>query len=85
MDGGEHAQLLQQWASILAALKGLQIDNMTTSFADGRVYASIVDEYEPFIAGQKASCCSLEARLEHLGCSSQFGKPLRSEQLTDRH
>ncbi|KAJ5807789.1 hypothetical protein N7474_009058 [Penicillium riverlandense] len=72
MDGGEHAQLLQQWASILAALKGLQIDNMTTSFADGRVYASIVDEYEPFIAGQKASCCSLEARLEHLGCSSQF-------------
>ncbi|KAJ5601052.1 hypothetical protein N7510_010586 [Penicillium lagena] len=71
MDGGEHAQL-QQWASILAALKGLRIDNMTTSFADGRVYASIVDEYEPFIAGKKSSGVSLEARLEHLGCSSQF-------------
>ena len=41
--------LLKQWASCLARLKGLQLDNLTTSFADGRIFESIVDEYEGFI------------------------------------
>ncbi|KAJ5084823.1 hypothetical protein NUU61_009402 [Penicillium alfredii] len=78
----EHSQLLQQWAAVLAALKGLQIRNMTTSFADGRIYESVVDEYEPYITGnfnrvgevtdKKPTSLSLESRLRVLGCSSQF-------------
>ena len=79
--GDEHARLLQQWASILATLKGLSISNLTTSFADGKIYESIVDEYEPYITGNQESqettmqpSPSLEVRLQLLGCSSQFGK-----------
>lgn len=82
IDGDEHARMLQQWASILAALKGLSITNMTTSFANEKVYESIVDEYEPYITGGTCRSTmtvtprplSLESRLRLLGCSSQFGK-----------
>lgn len=79
-EGDEHARLLQQWAAILAALRGHSINNMTTSFADGKVYESIVDEYEPYITGNPCletttqPGLSLETRLHLLGCSSQFGK-----------
>lgn len=84
---GDHAGLLQQWTTILAALKGLEITNMTTSFADGRIYESIVDEYEPFLTGNgrgdrgnadgHSASMSLESRLHLLGCSYQFGKLYR--------
>lgn len=80
----DHGPLLLQWATILAALKGLKIRNMTTSFADGKIYGTIVDEYEPFITGRGTGDCdssgrnsismSLASRLQLLGCSSQFGK-----------
>lgn len=80
----DHGSLLLQWATILAGLKGLKICNMTTSFADGNIYGSIVDEYEPFITGRATDDCdiaerrsdsmSLASRLRLLGCSSQFGK-----------
>jgi abnormal spindle-like microcephaly-associated protein len=81
--GDEHADLLQQWAGILAALQGLRVNNLTTSFANGKVYGGIMDEYEPYIAGGISeseypslpfSSMSLESRLKQLGCSSQFGK-----------
>ncbi|KAJ5996108.1 hypothetical protein N7522_007768 [Penicillium canescens] len=79
--GDEHSGLLQQWAGILAALQGLRVNNLTTSFANGKVYGSIMDEYEPYIAGGisesdtpnlRFSSMSLESRLKQLGCSSQF-------------
>ena len=47
----QHTRMLQEWASLLAALKGLAATNMTTGFADGKIYESIVDEYEPYIVG----------------------------------
>jgi abnormal spindle-like microcephaly-associated protein len=82
--GSDHSSLLLQWAATLAALKGLEIRNMTTCFADGKIYGSIVDEYEPFITGGGAGDCDiadrrsvsmpLASRLRLLGCSSQFGK-----------
>ncbi|GLI78462.1 hypothetical protein PoHVEF18_006777 [Penicillium ochrochloron] len=81
-NGSDHSSLLLQWARILAAMKGLEIRNMTTSFADGRIYGAIVDEYEPFITGREtgdsdfADRCSvsmpLASRLRLLECSSQF-------------
>lgn len=78
----EYIRMLRQWASLLAALKGQVVTNMTTSFADGKIYESIVDEYEHYITGSaiqnnatnvgKSRC--LESRLQLLGCSSHFGK-----------
>jgi abnormal spindle-like microcephaly-associated protein len=89
-DDGPHAFLLKSWASTLAQLKGLRLDKFTTSFADGRVFESIIEEYETYILGAGYSNSSLtrgtssgepqstritlEMRLRALGCSSQFGK-----------
>ena len=79
-DDGEddHAYLLQHWAGLLAGLRRLHMDNLTSSFANGAIYESIVDEYEPYITGETRSTSkpsvprSLETRLGALGCSSQF-------------
>ncbi|EFR04400.1 hypothetical protein MGYG_07406 [Nannizzia gypsea CBS 118893] len=46
---GCHSSLLHRWASCLARLRGLEVSNLTTSLADGRVFMSILDEYEQFI------------------------------------
>ncbi|OJD24887.1 hypothetical protein ACJ73_03750 [Blastomyces percursus] len=70
-----HSFLLKKWASCVARLRGIRLDNLTTSFADGRIFAIIVDEYEGFIVGEekRLSCStSLDTRLRSLGCSSQF-------------
>ncbi|PGH14224.1 hypothetical protein AJ79_03197 [Helicocarpus griseus UAMH5409] len=70
-----HSYLLKKWASRLAQLKGIRLNNLTTSFADGQIFESIVDEYEWYIVGERRtlSCsASLDARLRSLGCSSQF-------------
>jgi len=77
-----HTRMLQQWASLLAALKGQVVTNMTTSFADGKIYESIADEYEHYItrsaiqnnATNVGKSRSLESRLQLLGCSSHFSK-----------
>lgn len=89
-EDGPHAFLLKKWASALAQLKGLRLENFTTSFTDGKIFESIIEEYEPYIigsgasrrgertetasSGQSQTCIALEARLRALGCSSQFGK-----------
>ena len=77
-DENEERQLLVRWASILAETKGLHLENLSTSFADGRIYESIVDEYEGYLnnngrVGTGTNWTTLETRLESLGCSSQFG------------
>jgi abnormal spindle-like microcephaly-associated protein len=74
-----HEDLLVKWASTLAQLQGLQLDNLTTSFADGKIFESIVSEYEGFLLGAEASTehttdKRLQSRLQALGCSSQFGR-----------
>jgi abnormal spindle-like microcephaly-associated protein len=78
---GESQDLLTQWAARLASLKGLRLENLTTSFSDGRIFESIVDEYEFLIksvstADEKPTDrpMNLESRLRSLGCSAQFGK-----------
>ncbi|KAL5356388.1 hypothetical protein BJX96DRAFT_105492 [Aspergillus floccosus] len=78
--------LLKQWAVILAQLRGLRAENLTTSFADGKIYESIVDEYESHLVGQShnSSSCksttasSLQTRLRALGCSEQFATLIAS-------
>jgi abnormal spindle-like microcephaly-associated protein len=80
-----HEDLLIKWASSLARLKGLQLDNLTTSFADGKIFESIVEEYEICFSKsmeplekQPGAQQGWQSRLQALGCSSQFGK---SEEL----
>ncbi|KAJ5526660.1 hypothetical protein N7513_010819 [Penicillium frequentans] len=89
--GDQHEHLLQHWAGLLAGLQSLQINNMSTSFANGRIYESIVDEYEPYITGNqdldtngRSASMSLEKRLGLLGCSSQFAH-LVSPSSTSSH
>ena len=80
---GDCTVLLKQWASLLAHLKGLRLDNLSTDFADGRIYESIVDEYQGYILGSvvggSTSSSTLASRLQALGCSPQFGKSFHSE------
>jgi len=66
--------LLKAWAQAVASKKGLVVKNLTTSFADGRVFEAIVDEYEGYINHHNAldEGQHLSGRLRRLGCSEQF-------------
>ncbi|GFF55152.1 abnormal spindle-like microcephaly-associated protein homolog [Aspergillus udagawae] len=77
MEDDEAVLLLKEWATILAHLSGLRLENLSTSFADGKIYEAIVNEYEEYILGNAASspdrkATTLATRLRALGCSSQF-------------
>jgi len=73
-----YVALLKGWARCIAEKKGLKVDNMTTSFADGRVFGAIVGEYEGYFvrkSGVRAQGgTKLEERLKELGCSAYFGR-----------
>jgi abnormal spindle-like microcephaly-associated protein len=76
-----HKHLLKSWAHNIARLRGLRVVNLTTSFADGRVFEAIVDAYLPatISANTKASLskssnhnASLAPKLRAAGCSTAF-------------
>lgn len=71
-DHDEYAVLLKQWASLLAQLRGLRLENFSTSFADSRIYEAIVEEYQGYVLEVECSG-NLTSRLRALGCSPQFG------------
>lgn len=67
--------LLVSWAQVIASTRGVSVTNMTTSFADGRVFESIVDEYQDYIVSDNRRTDRkkhLSERLRGLGCSDQF-------------
>jgi abnormal spindle-like microcephaly-associated protein len=68
--------LLKTWAGAVASSRGLKVNNLTTSFADGNVFKAIVEEYETYLPLKTASPtsrkASLQERLSRLGCSTQF-------------
>ncbi|KIX04142.1 uncharacterized protein Z518_07696 [Rhinocladiella mackenziei CBS 650.93] len=66
--------LLKSWAQAIAQKGGFMVRNLTTSFADGQVFAAIVDEYERYFApdAQVRKGRQLSDRLRSLGCSEQF-------------
>ncbi len=66
--------LLKGWVKAVAGAHGLVVRNFTTSFADGRIFEAIVDEYQPYLLGigGLASKCSIASRLRNLRCSDQF-------------
>lgn len=74
--------LLESWAQTIARQNGLQVLNLTTSFADGKVFGKIIDEYHSLLShdGPSQSAHSAERRgqlgskLRGIGCSASFGK-----------
>ncbi|KAF2760690.1 hypothetical protein EJ05DRAFT_448863 [Pseudovirgaria hyperparasitica] len=87
-DHGGHSRyefLLREWTSSIARLHHLHLRNLTTSFADGRIFEAIVDEYLPFCktpsqpTGQpyQHQFCThppmtLAEKLGQVGCSRAF-------------
>ncbi|RAH78731.1 hypothetical protein BO86DRAFT_176220 [Aspergillus japonicus CBS 114.51] len=76
ISGGENdiiRSLLKQWAITLAENHGLHLENFSTWFCDGKIYESVVNEYEGDMIGDAQSLPStLESRLQALGCSAQL-------------
>jgi abnormal spindle-like microcephaly-associated protein len=70
----QYKSLLKTWARAIASGHGLTVRNFTTSFADGKVFEAIVNEYQPFLLGSSTlnSEGGFDARLKALGCSDQF-------------
>lgn len=69
------------WAQNIARLRSLAVSSFTTSFANGKAFTAIVDEYERYLPyvhsttsrnGKERS--RLDARLRQLGCSTCSGK-----------
>jgi len=71
-------QLLRAWAKAVASKHGLTVRNLTTSFADGKVFECLVNEYQRYLGppGGFAADMPLETKLRRLGCSTSFGKLL---------
>jgi len=67
--------LLKTWARTVAGAHAVTIHNFTTSFADGKAFTAIVDEYEPYLSIDTSSeKRSLQYRLTRLGCSISFAR-----------
>lgn len=81
----EVAHLLRVWSRSIARRNGLRVLNLTTSFAVGRIFAGILDEYLPYLSGTVAigssgKQCQLDARLRAIGCSTSFGKSFTGQE-----
>ena len=74
----EPKYLLRAWIKAVASKHGLTIQNLTTSFADGKVFNCLVNEYQRYLGPQGgfAEDMTLETKLRKLGCSTSFGKLL---------
>ena len=82
----QEESLLNGWAAAYASSKGIKVTNFTTSFADGSVYAAIVEAFATYLSSKPSSNIKLtsprptrlEMQLQALGCSSAFTKQLTS-------
>ena len=82
----QEESLLKKWASAHCARNGLRIGNLTTSFADGKAYATILDAFADYMhiktdhdtAAPKADRKRLVSQLHAFGCSNAFIKQLVS-------
>lgn len=78
--GKDSAKLLLMWAQTVAAAKGIDVINFTTSFADSSATEAIVDAYLPFFPAsmdnnsstRMQNAESLSSKLSRLGCSKAF-------------
>ena len=72
----DYVALLKNWAMSIAAKHGLVVTNLTTSFADGKVFAAIVGEYEQYLPSytKNGPAAPLQTKLRGIGCNSYFGE-----------
>lgn len=76
-DGYLHFKsLLKAWVKAVATSHGLRVRNFTSDFADGRLFAALVSEYQPLLTSFTCDTGlkSLPERLRALGCSDEFGR-----------
>ncbi|KAF2481905.1 hypothetical protein BDY17DRAFT_325413 [Neohortaea acidophila] len=86
----QHEGLLKKWASVHAMRQGIRVGNLTTSFADGKVYATILDAFAEHIHLEADNLTNpkptpaprLERQLRAFGCSTAFIKQLSSNSGT---
>jgi abnormal spindle-like microcephaly-associated protein len=90
-----YTHLLKNWAKAVAQLHGTKVMNLTTSFADGKVFEAIVDEYEKYFPvrelkreTRQSTGSLLEEKLKGVGCSGYFsglfGRNVRYGRLFDK-
>ena len=77
-------ELLRFWASAIGARSGLTVANLTTSFADGKVFEAVADTYLPFVPGASGTLAvstsratasarsSLSHKLKAIGFTKSF-------------
>jgi abnormal spindle-like microcephaly-associated protein len=73
--------LLQKWAAVYCSPKGVQIANLTTSFANGKPYSAIVAAFSNFFTPTDSRSLpesTTATRLRTMGCSEAFIKQLAS-------
>ena len=69
--------LLHAWASAYCSAAGIRITNLTTSFADGKAYAAIVNAFADFFGGrQDLKSSTTSSQLRSMGCSEAFIRQL---------
>ena len=72
----KHRHVLKSWASAISLPRGIPVDNLSTSFSDGRIFSAIVDAYASFFSGATRirldQNVNLDSRLQILGCNAQF-------------
>ncbi len=77
----EPASALIAWAGSIARLHQLSLENISTAFADGKIFEKIVDEYAaymPYLRDEqketRSKSTGLEIKLRRLGCNRYFGE-----------
>ena len=73
----QYKDLLKAWARAVTECHNVKICNFNTSFSDGTAFASIIDEYQPYLGSGAASPKPhqpLAERLTTLGCSNEFSQ-----------
>lgn len=73
---GEEEAALKFWAESYASKAGVNCRNLTTAFADGKIYAAILDSFSSYLPGGKVG--GMAAQLTALGCSKAFADKLTS-------
>lgn len=68
--------LLKMWVKTVAGAHGVTVRNFTTSFADGRIFQAIMDEYLPYLADLDSvdRDINIVGKLRCIGCSAEFVK-----------
>ena len=82
IESSQIVDLLKLWSRSICTAKQIPIDNLTTSFADGRALETIVDAYANYIPNVSMPRSSdsvrvnLHSKLKAIGCSQAFIAPI---------